>query len=81
MNNIDTLNEYKKILVEEKNNIESNKEKILESANLCNSKSLSINERSEYQSIIELNNDINNVIEEINKTIDEINYRSSLMKF
>ena len=78
MNNIDILNEYKKILVEEKNNIESNKEKILESAYLCNSKSLSINERSEYQSIIELNNDINNVIEEINKTIDEINYRSSL---
>lgn len=78
MNNIDILNEYKKVLIEEKNNIESNKEKILESANLCNSNSLSINERSEYQSIIELNNDINNILEEIKKSIDEINYRSSL---
>ena len=78
MNNIDILNEYKRILTEEKNNIESNKEKILESANLCNSKSLSINEKNEYQSIIDLNNDINNVVEEIKKIIDEINYRSSL---
>ncbi len=78
MNNLDLLKEYKELLIEERNNIESNKEKILECANLCNSKSLSINERSEYQSIIELNNDINNIIEEIKKSIDEINYRSSL---
>ena len=78
MNNKDILNEYKKILTEEKNNIESNKEKIFESANLCNSKSLSLNERSEFQSIIELNNDIENIIEEIKETIDEINYRSGL---
>lgn len=78
MNNIDLLNEYKKVLIEEKNNIETNKEKILESANLCNSKSLSINERSEYASIVELNNDIDNILEEIKESIDEINYRSSL---
>ena len=42
MNNLEILNEYKNILIEEKNNIESNKEKIFESANLCNSKSLSL---------------------------------------
>ncbi len=78
MNNKDILNEYKKILIEEKNSIESNKEKIFESANLCNSKSLSLNERSEFQSIIELNNDIEKIIEEIKETIDEINYRSGL---
>ena len=78
MNNFEILNEYKNILIEEKNNIESNKEKIFESANLCNSKSLSLNERNEFQSIIELNNDIENIIEEIKKAIDEINYRSSL---
>ena len=49
MNNLEILNEYKNILIEEKNNIESNKEKIFESANLCNSKSLSLNERNEFQ--------------------------------
>ena len=78
MNNIDLLNEYKKVLIEEKNNIESNKEKILDSANLCNAKSLSINERNEFSSIVELNNDIDNILQEIKETIDEINYRSSL---